>query len=822
MKLNCYKLCRSLAIIVLALVSYSVKAQLVSPYRQFTLLRNGSQQFQATSTNAGIQVKKPVANGSIHVQLIANNTYRITYTPDNGFAGSDTLVYEFWNFINPSTMAPFTEHVIFHVKSIIPKEDFITIQMDDEAVAVDVLANDQSDLSLTITSITHASNIVAEIIGNELVIDPLSEGQGFVKYQICNDDEECVFGLLRVQILELPLTDTIFRQEFTLRGMPLEAYLGEGDYSVLLNPAHGSVTIANGLMLFAPNATYTGTDQLKLEREFEGETQIVEVQIHILPFTSPSRMVVNDRFFTSRNDALTFNVLENDLISNKPVQSFTQPSNGTLTYLGGGEFVYTPNYHYSGSDFFTYRVCAINNMNCETARVDLVVDNFLPEYGTYYLQTSKNQPFVFSYPAPIQTFDWEVLENAFQGDLVYYPGEQTLQMGGQELNGFNLMVYTPPAGFSGTDEMRIQYCAGGECRSVKVYMEVLDEEFSDCVADCIWPGDTNLDGEVNVYDVLPIAYHHGLNGPQRTEDPVEHFLPVPGDDWGLVQSNGLDVKHIDADGDGEIALSDVSVISDFYLADNQVKPITANPLLQVPIILDLATPEVEIGETAIFNIIVGTAQYPAIDFKGLAFQLNLGNATFFDTSTLSLTLYSDSWLSQDGPSTDFTVKTNGYLLDGALSRLDQKFKSGFGIIGKFEGTIVRDIGGFHIGSGDYLQIPISLKSNQTMVEGGLVYSMPAVNTTLKVKVGQKSKYATSGIRVYPNPASDVLSLSVLRDNHTISMVQLFTMSGNLVKQMNVPGQTEANIQLSDLPQGMYIAKVLTSDGVYTSKVMIQR
>jgi hypothetical protein len=168
------------------------------------------------------------------------------------------------------------------------------------------------------------------------------------------------------------------------------------------------------------------------------------------------------------------------------------------------------------------------------------------------------------------------------------------------------------------------------------------------------------------------------------------------------------------------------------------------------------------------------------------------------------------------------VKTNGYLLDGAVSRLDQKFKSGFGIIGKFEGTIVRDIGGFHIGSGDYLQIPVSVKSNQTMVEGGLVYEMPAVNTTLKVKVGQKSKYATSGIRVYPNPASDVLTLSVLRDNHTISMVQLFTMSGNLVKQMNVPGQTETNIQLSDLPQGMYMAKVLTSDGVYTSKVMIQR
>ncbi len=819
-----HKLISGLAFIYLAFFASVINAQIVSPYRTFTLLRNDQVSYDAISTNGGIIIKKGVEYGSITTPIprISNNTYRITYTPNADFIGNDTLVYEYWNFINPSTMAPFIEHVIFQVKPIIASEDYITISTDSTDIEVDVLANDLSDGEIDINSITLQSNIEAVVSNNKIVINPIAVGDGYVKYSVCDDGNNCVTSILHIKIEQSLSTDTIYKTEFTLRGIPFTTYLGEGTFDIILNSGHGNVQINDGVLIFSPNVSYTGSDQLILERTFQGETQVIHVTIQILPYTNPFRMVKHDRFYTSRNDAITINVLDNDLVTNKPLQSFTQASNGTLTYLGSGEFTYTPNHNFTGTDFFTYKVCALNNINCEVARVDIVVDNFLPEYGTYYLQTSQDQPFVFQYPAPITTYDWEIMENAFQGNLTYYPGHQTFNISGQEVSGMNLIVYQPPSGYTGTDEMRIQYCAGGACRSVKIYMNVLGSNESDCVSNCVWPGDTNADGEVNVYDILPIAYFHGIEDSARPSAPEEFFLPYNSENWGQEQTNNVDIKYVDANGDGTIAVEDLNIINEFYSADNQVKPITANPLLEVPIILDLATPEVEIGETAIFNIIIGTAQYPAIDFRGLAFQLNLGNATFFDTSTLSLTLYEDSWIGNAGPSINFTKKENGYLLDGALARLDQKYKSGFGIIGKFEGIIIRDIGGFHIGSGDYLKIPISISSNQVVGHDGQLYTMPAINTELRVKIGATSKYASSGIRVYPNPAKENVIVSTLDENQQLNSIQLFTLSGNLIHQQQLSSLVNASVDVSNIQNGIYIAKVMTNTGLHTSKIVIQR
>jgi hypothetical protein len=816
------KLISGLAFIYLAVFVTNINAQVVSPYKTFSVLRNHTISYDAVSTNGGIQIKKQVHNGSISAPRISNNTYRITYTPNSNFIGNDTLIYEYWNFINPSTMAPFTEHVIFQVKPIIFSDDYITITTDSTDVEIDVLANDLSDGSIEINTITLQSNIQASISNNKIIINPVNAGNGYVKYIICDNGNNCVSGILNIKIEETFTPDTLFKTEFTLRGIPFKTYLGDGTFDIMLNPAHGNIQVSDGVLQFSPNASYTGSDQLILERSFQGENQIIHLNIQILPYTTPFRMVKHDRFYTSRNDVLSINVLDNDLVNNKPIQSYTQAQNGTLTYLGSGEFIYTPNYNFSGTDYFTYRVCALSNINCEVARVDIVVDNFIPENGIYHFQTSKDQPFIFRYPAPISSFDWEIIENAFHGNLTYYPGQQTFNISGQDVSGFNLIAYQPPVGFTGTDQMRIQYCAGGACKSVKIYMNVLDSNQSDCVVECVWPGDANVDGEVNVYDILPIAYFHGISGSSRPSAPGELYLSYPSDDWGQMQSNNIDIKHIDTDGDGSIAVDDINIIDEFYSFDNQIKPITANPLLEVPIILDLITPEVEIGETAIFNIIVGTAQYPAIDFQGLGLQLNLGNATFFDTSTLSLTLYDDSWISNAGPSINFTNKQNGFLLDGAIARIDHQFKSGFGIIGKFEGTIVRDIGGFHIGGGDYLKIPLSITSNQVLGQDGHLYTMPAFNTELRVKIGSKSKYASSGVRVYPNPANDYVVFSALNEDQRLTSLQLYTLSGNLIHQEQFGSLETATVDISTFQNGVYLAKIMTNNGVHTSKIIIQK
>src|SRR5690606_8257033 len=106
---------------------------------------------------------------------------------------------------------------------------------------------------------------------------------------------------------------------------------------------------------------------------------------------------------------------------------------------------------------------------------------------------------------------------------------------GQQVSGFNMIVYTPGFGFVGEDEMRIQYCAGGECKDLKIYVDV-EDYFPDflCYDDCIWPGDINNDGRVDMQDLLPLAYHLGEVGYSRNTS-AEHWTGENGMNWGTHQ-----------------------------------------------------------------------------------------------------------------------------------------------------------------------------------------------------------------------------------------------------------------------------------------------
>lgn len=80
---------------------------------------------------------------------------------------------------------------------------------------------------------------------------------------------------------------------------------------------------------------------------------------------------------------------------------------------------------------------------------------------------------------------------------------------------------------------------------------------------CIQPGDTNQDGIVNHHDLLNIGLHYGTIGPARNGDP-EDFFPIKGIDWAQQTNSGLDLKHVDANGDGIINSSDTTIIALHY------------------------------------------------------------------------------------------------------------------------------------------------------------------------------------------------------------------------------------------------------------------
>ena len=75
---------------------------------------------------------------------------------------------------------------------------------------------------------------------------------------------------------------------------------------------------------------------------------------------------------------------------------------------------------------------------------------------------------------------------------------------------------------------------------------------------------------------------------------------------------------------------------------------------------------------------------------------------------------------------------------------------------------------------------------------------------------------TNAVSVSPNPAVDH---TVISAGAEISRVELYSLSGKLTgAQTEIDGQT-ARIDLSALPSGLYIARVLTADGARTVKVI---
>ena len=134
----------------------------------------------------------------------------------------------------------------------------------------------------------------------------------------------------------------------------------------------------------------------------------------------------------------------------------------------------------------------------------------------------------------------------------------------------------------------------------------------------------------------------------------------------------------------------------------------------------------------------------------------------------------------------------------------------------FEGKIYKRFGVI----GDYL-FPTPRNCNPDIIIDFYMYnftcfqddSFPLYNVTDKdcgymLSVGiPKLDNAQGIVSVYPNPASDVLKLNVLKQNYTLKNVEITDMQGRLLKNIN-----QSEIKISDLPKGLYLLQIEFENG----------
>ncbi|NOG48609.1 MAG: tandem-95 repeat protein [Chloroflexi bacterium] len=181
------------------------------------------------------------------------------------------------------------------------------------------------------------------------------------------------------------------------------------------------------------------------------DSNVATVTITVNP-VNDAPVAVDDAYATDEDTALNVaapGVLTNDTDVDGDTLTavlVVGPTNGTLTLNGDGSFIYTPNANFNGSDTFTYKAndgTADSNVATVTITVNPVNDAPVAVDDAY----TTDEDTALNIAAPgVLTNDTDIDGDTMTAVLVVGPTNGTLT-----LNGDGSFIYTPNAGFNGSD-----------------------------------------------------------------------------------------------------------------------------------------------------------------------------------------------------------------------------------------------------------------------------------------------------------------------------------------------------------------------------------
>lgn len=337
--------------------------------------------------------------------------------------------------------------------------------------------------------------------------------------------------------------------------------------------------------------------------------------------------------------------------------------------------------------------------------------------------------------------------------------------------------------------------------------------------DLVWPGDTDQSEVVNHFDLLNIGLAYGSSGTPRADGNVE-WMAQYAEEWDQeTPENGINFKHADTDGNGLVDANDTLAIiqnwgevTDFWNGEELEQ--FGNPeetgLTNVPIYVlpDTIIP----GETVDFSIILGNENIPANDVYGIAFTIVYDPEVIVENSVSAR--FMESWMGV--VDTDLLgIYRDNYAnnkIDVAITRTDLNNVSGQGKIGALQVTIEDvifqrsqsyemqfDIENVRLIDAQEQEIPVTAKQSSTMI----------IDETTDTHTPEWAR----SINLYPIPTRDYLYMDAAPLQ--IEALHLYSIEGKRVRQFD-PKQHSMN--MTDLPDGIYLLQIITEQGVVSRKV----
>jgi|GEM_PF-818488 len=457
-----------------------------------------------------------------------------TYSPNDDYCGADAFTYELCAN-GECDLAVVTVTVVCpkpdENNAPVAGNDFANV-MEGSSTNIFVLPNDSDPDgdNISITGFTQPTNGTVTLTGSGFEYTPNAGFCGatdMFTYQICDDGNPqlCDVATVSVNVTCLPpvedntppvaVSDNVvydFLTPYTIDVLAND-YDPDGDNFMITEfeqPAHGTVTQVGDNLVYTPNEGYVGNDAFTYTICDDGNPSLCAITVVYLTSacndTNTPPVAVNDSETTPMDTPVTISVLGNDSDPDGDVISvtgYTDPSNGTVTQVGGS-LIYTPDAGFCGVDSFDYVICDDQD-GCDSATVTVTVEcptNNPPIANDDSESTAMNTPVGI-----------DVLPNDSDpdGDVITIttftqPANGTVSQSG------NTFVYIPSVGFCGVDMFTYTICdSEGACDSAEVTVTV------DCPTN--EPPVANNDGYTTDFNT-PITFCVDLNDSDPDGDAI--------------------------------------------------------------------------------------------------------------------------------------------------------------------------------------------------------------------------------------------------------------------------------------------------------------
>ncbi len=339
----------------------------------------------------------------------------------------------------------------------------------------------------------------------------------------------------------------------------------------------------------------------------------------------------------------------------------------------------------------------------------------------------------------------------------------------------------------------------------------------------VYPGDANFNQVANVWDLLAIGVKFGQTGPARPGASL-NWTGQNAPNWGDSLASGLDIKHVDCNGDGFINADDtLAIVQNYSLTHTALKTSASGDVPLYMLMPNTQNP----GDTLTIPIMLGNMDTVANDMYGMAFAMNYDSSLVepnsvemrFDVSWLGtnnvdmLSLYYD----------DFTESK----FEAAMVRTDGVEVSGFGQIATVIVVLDDDIAKREIPFTLNWEITdlIHVDESPILVNAQNGQSTIDTDTTSNDSTNMSTNIdpeLANSLRLFPNPANERLSL-LLSANHPTFDVSLIDITGRIQLQSSISArQNQLDLDVSLLPAGVYIIQLRSAErGIINRKVIIE-